>query len=105
MDFLSTRTINQLRHVEIDVTNAYCQIGCCRLHCEGYHHLIFIGEPLNVTFLGARNEVEERVMMESLQEYFEEACESDEFTQERIKQDHNIKFDPEDDVWAKWKME
>jgi hypothetical protein len=103
--FFPTFKINRLRYVEIDVTNAYCQIGCCRLHGDSVPYLIFMQEPLNVTILGVRHKSEEEDTMEMILDYFAEVGEFKEFTKEGIRQAHNMKFDPEDDVWAKWKMD
>ena len=102
--FLSPENI---RYLEIDLTNAYCPIGCCRL-LEYYScRYIELLRPLYVTFWGIRNEQEERIMLEDIEDHYrsDDEVTKKPLTGQQIKKMYNIKFDPQEDAWAKRKIE
>jgi hypothetical protein len=52
-----------LLNLEIDLSNAYCPIGCC---CLGVHVALLFAKmkPRNVTLIGLRNEQEQIALLE-----------------------------------------
>ena len=107
--FLPPLEDNQIHHLEIDITNAYCPIGCCRL-VESSYHLISIQRPTSVTFVGLSDKGEECRMMQKFEAHYRDIEDVEDMTHkdltwQQIKKMHDIKFDPVEDVWAKWKME
>lgn len=98
----------QIKYLEVDLTNAFCLIGCCRPMDECIGELIFVLEPSHVVFRGIRDEDEEDRIMEQIEAYFAAANEDEDkepLSIEQLETKFNIKFDPEVDVWAEWKME
>jgi len=97
---------NKIRYLEVDVSNAYCQIGCCRLAYDGYDVLISRLEPSNVTFLGSKDkEYEAKFLAEIALQWEHDRGESDTQSYEAIATMLNIQFDPKDDSWEQWKIE
>jgi hypothetical protein len=98
-----------LLNLEIDFTNTYCPIGCCRLPVH-VGPLFANLRPANVTLLGLRNEEERNGVLGRVSEYYcdgRNTLDLDERLQnlnkEQVREVHCVKFDPEEDVWAKWK--
>jgi hypothetical protein len=98
-----------LLNLELDFTNAYCPLGCCRMDV---HIAPLLGNtrPANVTLRGLRNEEEKnRLLAWVRQDYgYSMNIDLDEryrnLSKEEIIKVHNMKFDPEEDVWSKWKQ-
>ncbi|KAF2033126.1 hypothetical protein EK21DRAFT_109265 [Setomelanomma holmii] len=83
--------------LEIDLTDAYCPIGCCRV-VDQASYLIFEMDPCAINLLGVRNGAEREVSMQSLVDSyrslgFDDEPQSSELTKEQIRKRHNIKFE------------
>jgi hypothetical protein len=97
-----------LLNLELDFTNTYCPLGCCRLDV---HIAPLLGNtrPANVTLRGLRNKEEKDRLLAWVREDYGYSMNIDlderyrNLSTEDIIKVHNMKFDPEEDVWSKWK--
>jgi hypothetical protein len=97
-----------LLNLELDFTNTYCPLGCCR---PDVHIALLLGKtrPANVTLRGLRNEEEKNRLLESVKEEYGYSMNIDldegyrNLCTEEIIKAHNMEFDPEEDAWSKWK--
>jgi hypothetical protein len=97
--------LDGLRSLELDLTNAYCPTGCCRLVTDGL--ILSASEvPAKLSFIGIRNEQEEADVMDELDEihtqldlYYSPG------DLEELKEIYSIVFNPETSHWEQWKVE
>jgi hypothetical protein len=89
-------SVKVLEYLEIDLTNAYCPISCCRPHGLCFaRSLVYKKRPAKLTFLGMMDGEEEKMMVA--------LTEHSRLSQDQIRSKYNITFNPDQDVWAKWK--
>jgi hypothetical protein len=95
-----------LLNLELDFTNAYCPLGCCRIIVD-IAPLLAEMQPANVTLLGLRNEGERQDLLEEVKIYSGPMDVGEPYrhlAEREIVKMHNMVFDPEEDVWAEWCM-
>jgi hypothetical protein len=89
-------SVKVLEYLEVDLTNAYCPISCCRPHGLCFaRSLVYKRQPAKLTFLGMMHGEEENMMVA--------LTEHSRLSQDQIRRKHNILFNPNQDIWAKWK--
>ena len=107
-----------LKTIELDLTNAYCPLGCCR-DFDIPPHLPALERLESIRLLGLRHEKEERdYLLNSYKTYWlTDVGVADDFgliydeeeyeraTIEEVHFRHNITFGTEGDPWESWKVE
>jgi hypothetical protein len=83
--------------LEIDMTNAYCPVGCCRV-LDLDVGTLDSAEPRCARLLGLRSEAEGKELLERVSN--EAGLET-----ERLKEDYEIVVNPVVDRWEAWKLE
>jgi hypothetical protein len=101
-----------LDHLEIDITNAYCPVGCCRMPVsrpDPICTLLAATRPAHMVIVGAWDEEEQEEFLGHVKRFYQDWENEDNkrpyrrLGVEQIRRMHNIKFDPEEDVWGKFK--
>lgn len=112
-----------LNYLEIDITNAYCPLGCCRM-IDQIPQLLVSTSPTHVVIRGALDEEEQDKILENVVEYCSEEdmveydseeengpyrrerikqyCSNKPTSTEQVKSKHSLQFDPDEDIWEKW---
>jgi hypothetical protein len=91
--------------VEIDVSNAYCPVGCCRMLDIDWDELADL-ELKTVQILGTRGEAEQSMLLYEQERQalirgigWEQVVEADGFVDE-----YELTFDGKEDMWDQWKV-
>ena len=96
--------LSTLHYLEIDLTNAYCPMGCCRKTSENVS-LVYGLVPAKIVVLGLRSEAE----MEWFIDHAGRAAAEyiyDNYLHDAPRQPtstHELVFDQEKEPWARWK--
>ncbi|XPS79720.1 hypothetical protein M3J09_011693 [Ascochyta lentis] len=92
-----------LTYLQIDYTNAYCAIGCCRMLSGGFR-LAFMLKAKAVHVLGIKSSGEEEEYICGSRIYSNAASGySEDLNNEEMIKRHGIVCNPSEDIWAKWK--
>jgi len=100
----------RLNYPEIDVTNAYCPIGCCRM-TDFISHLLASTCPKHVVIRGVRDQEEQKAIVEHVRDWYQNwhndsvTAETPYrgMTSEQIWEMHDLLFGPELDTWEKFR--
>ena len=107
-----------LKTIELDLTNAYCPLGCCR-DFSLPPHLPALRRLENIRLLGLRHEEEEQDYLlvsykiywltdvgvtDDFSEIYDEE-EHDRAVIEEVHRRHNITFGTDNDSWESWKIQ
>ncbi|KAF2677571.1 hypothetical protein K458DRAFT_395846 [Lentithecium fluviatile CBS 122367] len=103
-DYLRERAIfnlqSQMEYLELDFTNAYCPVGCCRIFNQRCHLSLFYGlSPKKVTVLELKNENEEKRFLSGFEFY------DDEDEDVEVVKKFGINFGGGEDLWVRWQVE
>ena len=94
----------QLGYLEVDFTNAYCPVGCCRMTTTAYCCCSFYTDKLKtVTMLGLRNINEEMKMLGRIR-YIHLYLNKNGSYARRMKKAPRVSFGADEDPWAAWKV-
>jgi hypothetical protein len=95
----------ELDYIEIDLSNSYCVVGCCRIFVGGVATLAKVSSKCTVV-LGVRNDDEREDIMGGVGASNRDILNDEpSMTQSQLKEAYDIAFEPLEDVWEKWKME
>jgi hypothetical protein len=95
-----------LQSMEIDVTNAYCPLGCCRAvtYCAG---TIFDLDADSIAIIGLKAGEEDEVLRNLFRKCVWTSSAYDmpcgQYDPAELQEQYMLEFDPED-RWAEWKM-
>jgi hypothetical protein len=109
-DTLGEGTLEELtdnfQYMEMEFTNSYCPLGCCRYIDAGYG-LVDSLRPKHTVILGLDLDGEKQVFMNLFSSIHsdDEGQDEDWGTPEWITNEYGVEFNPDRDIWAKWKME
>ena len=95
---------SDLTYLEIDLTNCYCPLGCCRMLEGGYQMLpLRRGTPKQTVFNGIKNQAEEHEILRRLEwryvEFFRIGSHS-KWAPDLVRANFGFKFNPVVDLWA-----
>ena len=112
--FFAPRAPNgKLNYLEIDITNCYCPLGCCRI-VDQISELIASTSPTHVVIRGTWDAEEQDKILENMVEYYSgnsgihrlQRLMRDSFqtptTKDQVKSQHSVQFDPDNDIWETW---
>jgi hypothetical protein len=92
--------------MEIDYTNSYCLLSCCRL---GDDLFMQIAKPHRdrTVFIGVKDGEEELRVLDGMQALVDmiDVGEDEDWSPETVHAAQKFTFNPEVDEWAKWKIE
>jgi hypothetical protein len=93
-----------LQYLEIDYTGAYCTFRCCHLLDQGTDLIIGLGAS-RVSLLGLRPHERNRVLELGLARWNSRAGKGEvKLTKEQLVKKLDIRFEPRDDIWARWRI-
>lgn len=92
-----------IQYVELDITHAYCPIGCHRPFDAWDISWLYAFKPAAIDILGAQNDEDKELFMEAFRESINEVT-TDERKLDAFFQDTLIKFRPAPSKrWNRWK--
>jgi len=108
VEALRDNLTSDLAYLEIDVTNCYCPLGCCRMLDGCYEMLPFRrGTPKQTVFNGVRNQAEEHEILRRIESHYVDGFRIGshaDWAPDQVHANFGFKFNLEVDVWAEWKM-
>ena len=80
--------------MEINLTNAYCPLGCCRLELN-WHELLFM-KPKKVRLLGVRDDSERTVLLNEWSGRIHRSA-------DQVVEIYGLEINAEKTPWERWK--